>query len=193
MKKLMVTALALSSLNAFATDLSWGSKNGSNEMAVVSMRTGPQTTIVRYMPLSYGEIKCSIFRKDLCKKSVKYIDFEMDNAGCSVQGQLAACLGVGLATPKVTAILTDGTHQDIPEAAVTFTISTKTTIEFQDNGTANGVLVPVTRLTKNLEVWGSRADGFDPLVESSQPGMFGFEDLQPVSQSLLDIPAVSAK
>jgi hypothetical protein len=193
MKKMILTLLAFSSLNALATDLSWGGKDGTNEYPVVSMRTGAQTTIVRYMPLSSGEIKCSMFRKDLCKKSVKFIDIEMDNKGCSIQGQLVACLGVGLSIPKVTAILTDGTHQDIPEAATIFRIGTKTGLEFQDNGTANGTIVPVTRLTKQIEVWGDRADGLDPLVVSGQVGMFSDEDLQPVSASLLDINAGSAK
>ena len=187
MMGLLVAAVAVGFVqSAQANDLSIGGKNSEGqEFPRISLRVQGNTTKIRMAPYM-SEIRCSKYRKDLCghENDVKVVEATVNSKDCQIASPtLLSCDISGFESQSVVAILNDGTSLPLPEVQGTLRVGDQTTLERGGQETFQ----TVHSVTLQFEIWGDRADGLDPLVVNTKPGLFsGYENLQTVTKSLFD-------
>jgi hypothetical protein len=154
---------------------------GAGDVVKLSFRVEKDQTRVRFAPC-LTEIRCSKYRKELCglEQRVKLIEATLPNQSCRIDDSptLATCT-LNSNTP-VAAILDDGSRVSLSTPFGRAQVGQQTALE--EDG--HGALVPRTRMTLDVDIWGNRADGLDPLVESEKPGIFTETNWQVVTGSL---------
>lgn len=171
----LIMALVVGSF-AQAKEITLGTSFGEKNYPKLSIRfeaNGGAT--MRYKPTRY-EVRCTKYRKDLCgvedkvdvievnipTESLTYVSpslihFEFDS--------FASGFGV-------KAILTDGSEINILSAAGSLDVFTETSLQWR----AHQTFEPKTLTKINMQLWGNRADGLDPIVQSIGSKSFFISD-----------------
>jgi hypothetical protein len=164
-----------------ANDLNIGAHNPEGDQIVkLSIRVEPGETRFRFAPYP-NELLCSKFRKELCgiEQRVTLIEGTVPNKTCRIDNPTLATCTLGLES-SAAAVLDDGTRVSLPALFGRLQVGQQTAIETD----AQGALVPRTRITLDVDIWGSRADGLDPLVVNEKPGIFVDVNWEVLTKSL---------
>jgi hypothetical protein len=175
LKAILVLAAALIGSSVFAKDFNLGYVVDGKDLTRVSFQITDSQVKVRVAP-NYDEVKCSTFRQELCQheSDVKVVEIVFDKAACRIDKTSLALCNLD-ASGVATVILNDGSTISLNELFGMVKINEVTSID-------DIAAAPATLTKLHVEVWGSRADGLDPLIQ-----MQDIDDLFIQSRSLEEV------
>jgi hypothetical protein len=186
-KLIFASALTIFATAAQAGDLSLGYKgaNGQPDTALISVRVEGAKTRIRVVG-SIAQAGCTRWRKDLCGKEgkIQLVEATVPSAKCTIQTPLVNCFAGDIRRESTAVVtFTDGTQLNLEQFEVSLLLGEERLLTYDDTGTK---IVEKTAQTIDMQVWGQRADGLDPLITTPSRGFLSHQDYDIVSTSLFD-------
>ncbi len=150
---------------ANAKNFNLGTKSGNVEFTRLSFQAEPAQLRLRVKLL--GEAHCSKFRRDLCGLDLNgaILEVGVPHSACTVHGAtFFTCRVRSLERAKASVILADGS--DLPLHNVDGYIKLVKFSELREDGVERQINA------LNMELWGHRADGLDPLIRTKKTDDF---------------------
>ncbi len=170
-RKFLVVLAITAAPFGYAKDLNLGQIIDGKEQAKISIRFSPAGgAVVRYRTDS-SEIMCSQYRRDLCglENKVKLIEAKFEANQMDYRSPELAIFDLSsVLNNSVKAILNDGKEVVLPSVWGKIGISTETSMDW----VSTGGFAPKTTTKLYITIWGHRADGLDPIVESEPSSPF---------------------